>query len=81
MLVTETRQETTNRNILTHSGSIFNHFRHLSVLLCKAERWAHLEFGESSTDGASLYVLTVQDTWGEQPSDLVTSFRDLHEGI
>lgn len=54
MLLIETRQESTNRNTVTRSRRIFTHFRHLSVLLCKAERWAHLEVGESSTEGASL---------------------------
>lgn len=78
MLVIETRQEATDRSTVMHSRSISIHCRHLSVLLYKAERQAHLEVGESSTEGASLSPPTMQDTWGEQASDFVTSFGAQH---
>ena len=78
MLVIQTRQEATDGNTVMHSRSISIHCRHLSVLLYKGERQAHLEVGESSTEGASLSAPTMQDTWGEQASDFVTSFGDRH---
>ena len=78
VLAVETRQEATDGNTVMHSGSISIRCRHLSVLLYKGERQAHLEVGESSTEGAPLPALPTQDIWGEQASDLVTSFGDGH---
>lgn len=52
-----------------HSGSISTLCTHLSVLLGKGERQAHLDVGESSTEEASLFAPTAQDTWGEQAPD------------
>lgn len=61
-----------------HSGSVSTRCTHLSVLLGKGERQAHLDAGESSAEGASLFAPTAQDTWGEQAPDPLTSFGDRH---